>query len=152
MSIADKAVPTAAPGSRQPALRLRWCTTDNHRNLTWLAALGLMATAALAVFGLPPIDLHAPPHHLGIMDPLCGMTRGVRLLARGDVTEALRYNPAGPLVPLGGVVVLARYAYGRITGRWADLSVRWTPALITITAVAVGLLWIRQQANADLLR
>jgi hypothetical protein len=105
----------------------------------------------LAIFGLPPVDLHLPPHHLGIMDPACGMTRGVRLVVRGDLAGAMRYNPAAPLVPLCGLLLLARHTIGWRTGRWADLSVRWTPTLVATAALALGLLWARQQANVDLL-
>jgi hypothetical protein len=67
--------------------------------------------------GLPPVDLHAPLHYLAVMDPLCGMTRGVRLVARGDLAGAVRYNPAAPLVPFGGGLLLVRAAHGHRTGR-----------------------------------
>jgi len=35
---------------------------------TALAVAGLAAAAVMAVAGLPPIDLHGPLHHFGIMD------------------------------------------------------------------------------------
>jgi hypothetical protein len=58
--------------------RVGWSPIDRSGpQLTWLAAGGLLVGAALAVTGLPAIDLHGPQHHLGIMDPVCGMTRGV---------------------------------------------------------------------------
>lgn len=139
-----------APHGR-PVLRLWLNDVDRHRTLTWLAAIGLTVGAALAIFGLPPVDLHSPLHHLGVMDPLCGMTRGTRLTLRGDYAGAVEYNPAAPLVPLGGLVMLARWIFGQITGRWPDLSLRWTPPLIAVASVAVALLWIHQQANVDLL-
>lgn len=128
-----------------------WSDVDRHPHLAWVAVVGLVVAAVLATFGMPPVDLHLPLHHLGVMDPMCGMTRGVRLVARGDLTGGMRYNPAAPLVLLGGIVVIIRQVVGSLTGRWADLSVRWTPALLTATAVAVALLWARQQANVDLL-
>jgi hypothetical protein len=134
-----------------PVLRLWIHDIDRHRTLTWLAAAGLAVGVALAVFGLPPLDLHSPVHHLGVMDPLCGMTRGTRLTLRGDYGRAIEYNPAAPLVPLGGLALVLRGLFGRITGRWPDLSVRWTPPLIAVAAVVVALLWVRQQANAALL-
>lgn len=134
-----------------PALRIWMNDVDRHRTLTRLAVAGLAVGVALAIFGLPPMDIHSPLHHLGIMDPACGMTRGTRLTLRGDYAGAMEYNPAAPLVPLGGLALVARWAVGRITGRWVDLSVRWTPPLVAVTAVALALLWIRQQANVDLL-
>lgn len=58
--------------------RVSWSPADQHgRQLTWLAAGGLLVGVVLAVSGPPRIDLHGPLHHLGIMDPMCGMTRGV---------------------------------------------------------------------------
>jgi hypothetical protein len=134
------------------ALRFWWSEADRHQALTGIAAAGLVIAGILAAFGLPPVDLHLPLHHLGIMDPACGMTRGVRLVARGDLIGAMRFNPAAPLVPLGGVALLVRHAVGRLTGRWADLRVRWTPTLAAVVLLGLALLWARQQANVDLLR
>lgn len=133
------------------AVRVRWNDVDRYRILTVSALVGLITMGLLAVFGLPPVDLHAPPHYVGVMDPFCGMTRGVRLVARGDLAGALRYNPASPLVPVGGLVLLARHVHGWRTGRWAEISIRWNPALVTVAALVVALLWARQQANVDLL-
>ena len=56
--------------------------------LTVVAAVGLAVGAVLAAFGMPPVDLHSPLHHMGIMDPLCGMTRGSAATMRGDLREA----------------------------------------------------------------
>ncbi len=145
------AVAQSAGQVRSPAVRWRWSGADRHRAFTRVAVAGLVVTGLLAVYGLPPVDLHGPLHYLGVMDPLCGMTRGVRLVARGGLAGAVRYNPAAPLVPLGGVLLLVRHVYGSRTGRWADVSIRWTPALVTAAALVVALLWARQQANADLL-
>lgn len=142
--------PSVAP-ARAHAVGWRCSGVDQHGTLTRLAVAGLVVAGLLAIYGLPPVDLHGPLHYLGAMDPLCGMTRGVRLVARGDLAGALRYNPAAPLVPLAGVLVVARHVYGWRTGRWADVSIRWTPTLLAATALVVGLLWARQQANADFL-
>lgn len=51
----------------------------------WIAVAlcGLMAAVVLAVFGLPPADLHGVLHRLGVMDPLCGGTRSVYLTLHG---------------------------------------------------------------------
>jgi hypothetical protein len=46
--------------------RVGWSPVDRSGpQLTRLAAGGLLAGAALAVTGPPPIDLHGPLHHLG---------------------------------------------------------------------------------------
>jgi hypothetical protein len=147
---------TAAPTrleseARTAAVRWRWSATDRWRGITAAAAVGLVMTGLLAVFGLPPVDLHPPLHHLGMMDPFCGMTRGVRLFARGDLPGAVSYNPAAPLVPVGGFLLVARHLHGWRTGQWADLRVRWTASLVAVTGTLVTLLWLRQQLNADLL-
>jgi hypothetical protein len=107
---------------RLSPVRWRWNGVDRHGALTRLAAAGLVATALLALYGLPPVDLHGPLHYLGVMAPLCGMTRGSRLAASADLGGALRYNPVAPLVPVGGVLLITRHAYGRRTGRWAGTT------------------------------
>jgi uncharacterized protein DUF2752 len=132
-------------------MRLWMNGVDRHGRLTAVAAIGLCLAVALALFGLPPVGIHTPLRWIGGTCPLCGMTRAVRLLVRGEVSEALHYNPASPLVLVGGVGLLGRWFVGRLTHRWVDLSVRWTPQLITVVSLAVAVLWIRQQAHADLL-
>ena len=52
----------ATARARLPAFLWGWNDVDRHHSLTRLAAAGLVATALLAVFGLPPVDLHAPLH------------------------------------------------------------------------------------------
>ena len=68
---------------------------DRHRTLTGLAAGGLVLAAAWALLGLPPVDLHGPLHRYGVMDPLCGGTRAVRLATLGGWADAWGYNPLG---------------------------------------------------------
>jgi hypothetical protein len=62
-------------------IRIEWRRRDDWHWLTLAAPVGIAAAVALAAFGLPPIDLHSPLHYAGVMDPLCGMTRAVRMLA-----------------------------------------------------------------------
>src|SRR3954462_1000806 len=88
----------------------------------WIALIGLVIAALLAVLGLPPVDLHGPLHYLGIMDPLCGGTRSVYLSTHGHLAAAIRYNPAAPLVPLVTVALLARAFVGRVFGGWITPS------------------------------
>jgi hypothetical protein len=131
---------------------LRWEGADRHPTLALFAAAGLLAAGVLAVVGLPPVDLHGPLHRLGIMDPLCGMTRGTVAVLHGQLGLAVADNPASPLLLAGGVLALGRWLVGRLTGRWLDATVRRTPRTVGIAAAAVLALWVNQQAHAALLR
>ncbi len=51
---------------------------DRRRWLPFCGVLALAIAAVMAVFGLPPVDLHRPPHRVGIMDALFDGTRAVR--------------------------------------------------------------------------
>jgi len=87
--------------SRAP-VRLFW---NDHNRWEWLgrvALVGLAAGAVLAIAGLPPVDVHGPLHYVGIMDPLCGGTRGLRLMMRGHLASAWRDNPAGRVPAASG--------------------------------------------------
>ena len=146
-------MPVARPV--EPWLRARPSNRDEHRTITLAAVAGLGAATAMAVFGLPPVDLHGVLHHFGIMDPLCGGTRAARFAAVGQWSQAWRYNPLGLLVVLGGAVAVLRALVGLLTGRWVTVQVAWTPrrrrsaiALLVVLAVA---LTVRQQLRADLL-
>lgn len=123
---------------------------DRYRALTFLTLAGIAGALALRVFGLPQVDLHAPLHYLGLMDPLCGMTRAVRALALGNIGSALKYNPASLALALGAALVVTRTASGLVTHQWISVAVSRRPLWIL---VVVGLLalWVNQQLGADLL-
>ena len=55
----------------EPWITIAVTSRDEHRWLTLLAVAGLAIALGMAVFGLPPVDLHGPLHRVGIMDPLC---------------------------------------------------------------------------------
>jgi hypothetical protein len=131
---------------------LRWEREDRHPTLAPLAAAGLLVAGVLAVVGLPRVDLHGPLHHLGIMDPLCGMTRGTVVLLRGQLGQAVAYNPASPLLIAGALLALGRWLVGRLTSRWLDATLRPTPRTVGLAAAMVLVLWVNQQAHAALLR
>jgi hypothetical protein len=88
------------------AARDRWFTVSltSYRPessvWTWLAVAGLVGAIALAIVGIPSIDIHGPLHYAGIMDPFCGATRSVYLTMRCQFDNALRYNPGAPLLLL----------------------------------------------------
>jgi len=136
---------------RHPLVSLRWERNDRHTTITRLALIGIPLTILLAVLGLPPIDIHGPLHYRGIMGPTCGLTRGVMWTVRGDLARAWQFNPASLLVILTLIGMTIRAAFGRTTGRWLNLHVRWHPWLWLIPALLVTLLAVRQQNNIDLL-
>jgi hypothetical protein len=124
---------------------------DAHRPYAWVALGGLVLGAVMAVFGLPPVDVHGPLHYLGIMDPLCGGTRSVWVAMSGDIATSWRYNPLGIVLVVGAAATLVRLVLGLLTGHWLNVHVRsWMP-LALVGGVLFALLTIRQQLNADLL-
>lgn len=132
-----------------------WSTSDRMRIVTLAGGIGLAIAVAMAVFGLPPVDLHGPLHRFGIMNPLCGGTRAARLTAQGRLGEAWSYNPLGIAATLGAGLAVVRLFVGVAARRWLNLHVEWTSRRVCIAlallAVATIVLEIRQQGRADLL-
>lgn len=128
-----------------------WEDRDGHRILTTAALIGLPVAILLAVFGLPPVNVHGPLHYLGIMGPTCGITRGVMWFTRGELATAWQYNPLSLLMVPGAVLVLGRAVYGWWTGRWLRVALRRNRWLIAIVVLGTIMLTIRQQLQGDLL-
>ena len=103
-SIMDAMTEATPSRNSQALLTTSWGSRDGHRGVTCLAALGATTAVAIAIFGLPGIDLHPPLHRLGIMDPLCGGTRAARYAAQGQLAEAWTYNPLGIVTVYGAGV------------------------------------------------
>lgn len=126
---------------------------DSHRVLSLLGLGTAVVAGSLAVFGLPKYSFHGPLHAMGIMDPLCGGTRAIRLAMRGDFVGSWTYNPAGVIVAIAAVLLVARLAVGLVSGRW--LNAEWSPSrgqrrlLLAILIVVLVLLQIRQQSIAE---
>lgn len=140
-------------GWARPSLQVAWEHTDRHRGVVYVAASGLALAACLAIFGLPPLDLHGPLHYyFGIMDPLCGGTRGVRHAIRGEWGSAWAYNPISIPLVLGAAAVTLRHGIGKLTGRWLNLRLS-LPRLLLIALVVLPILAleVNQQLHADLL-
>src|SRR5712691_13436657 len=101
--------------------RLAWDDVDRHPG--WL--LGVVGAGsfavALALIGLPPVSIHGPLHYVGIMDPLCGMTRAARLFARGNLSRAWRYNPGSFALAVVAFGVVLRASVGALAGRWVRI-------------------------------
>jgi len=147
--------PTGRSHVHTAGVLLYWSRRDRARTVTVVGAVGLALAGAMAIFGLPAVDLHGPLHRLGIMDPLCGGTRAARLAAEGHLGEAWRYNPLGIFAVLAAGVAVSRLAVGVIVRRWLTVQVRWTPRLrriaMGVAVLLLALLEIRQQGRAELL-
>lgn len=118
--------------------------------LTWLCLAAVFAAGALAVVGVPPIDIHGPLHYAGIMDPLCGGTRATYLVMHGDLRRGWEYNPAVPVLVVAVVVVLVWSFAGRAMGRWITIAVPRRIGLMIVVAALVAL-EVNQQSHAALL-
>ncbi|MFH0243931.1 DUF2752 domain-containing protein [Streptomyces sp. HK10] len=136
----------------RPPLRLALEDGDRHSWAGPTALAGLVAGAAMAVFGLPPVDLHSPLHYAGVMGPTCGGTRAVHAAALGRFGEAWRYNPLGLPVLVGAFAAVAREAFGRGTGRWLNVRVTHRRTAVVCALVLLVVLTLNQQAHAGLLR
>lgn len=138
-----------------PLVRLSWTRTDDHAVVTRVAVAGALAAVALALWGLPPVDLHGPLHRFGIMDFLCGGTRAAHFTVTGDWALAWYYNPLGPLAVIGAGLMVLRTIIGLTARRWLNVTVAWTSrhlrTAFAIWAVAVAALTIRQQLMVDVL-
>ena len=146
---------TRATMANERWVKLGWVGHDEHWWLTIGATTGLMIALGMALFGLPPVDLHGPLHRIGIMDPLCGGTRAARYTALGQFGLAWKYNPLGIAVVFAAVLAVTRTVVGLIGRRWLTVSVAWTTsrrrfafAVLVVVLVAIE---VRQQLIADLL-
>lgn len=86
------------------------------------------------------------------MDPLCGMTRAVRAMARGNPVVAFQYNPGAFMLAVGAVAVAGRWAIGRASGRWVEIAITrrrlaWCAAIVGLVALEIN-----QQFHAARLR
>lgn len=132
-----------------------WERRDHHAVVTVTALAGLTIAGAMALFGLPPVDLHGPLHRFGIMDPFCGGTRAARYTAQGQWALAWQYNPLGIAAVLGASAATLRAVAGLLSRRWLTVRLQWTRgSRRLVLAIGVALfvaLTVRQQLRADLL-
>jgi len=139
------------PRSHHRLVAVGWDDHDRHPISTRLVLVGIPLVVVVGLVGLPPLDIHGPLHYLGVMGPTCGMTRGVMWSARGDLVKAWQFNPASLVVIPAMALLTVRAAWGRVTGRWLNLSVRRSPWLWVSAAVLVLVLTVRQQLIIDFL-
>ncbi|NNG40735.1 DUF2752 domain-containing protein [Flexivirga sp. ID2601S] len=138
-----------------PAVSMRIDRSDQMLLLSITGVAGLVVAMTMAIFGLPPVDIHSPFHYAGIMDPLCGGTRAARLTAQGHLQAAWRYNPLGILATVTAALALARFLVGLATHRWIAVRCAWTPrrrrVAYAAAIAAMVVLEFRQQGRASLL-
>lgn len=130
---------------------LRWKAADRYRRVCGLVLMGSAGAVTMAVTGLPPVDVHGPLHRLGIMDPLCGGTRSVYLIAGGHLLAAWQYNPLSWLLAVLAVLVVGRLFVGLVTGRWPVLRLRRPRLVLAVAVLALIALEVHQQLHASLL-
>ncbi|NNM47857.1 DUF2752 domain-containing protein [Knoellia sp. DB2414S] len=136
-------------------MAVKLSSRDEHVWITWTALAGMAAAAVMALWGLPPVDLHGLLHRLGVMDPLCGGTRSAMYTARGDLALAWTYNPLGIAAVAAGILFSVRAAIGQLSGRWLALDLalsrRAQRFVVLVGVVLLSALEWRQQTRADLL-
>ncbi|MDQ3985910.1 MAG: DUF2752 domain-containing protein [Actinomycetota bacterium] len=132
-------------------MSLTWRHRDEWAWLTAAAVVLVMGAVTLAFVGLPTFSVHSPLHYAGIMDPLCGMTRAVRLLALGRFDDAWAFNPASFALLIVVGALLVRALVGGVTHMWAHLEVKAKPHLAVALIVLTAALWVNQQSHASLL-
>lgn len=124
---------------------------DRMPRLIWFVAIGLCAAGLLAVFGLPSVRLPMPTWALGIVTPTCGLTRASTALARGQIGVAWAFNPAAFLLAATAIGGVTRWAIGRLTHQWINISFRLTRLGWIAVLVLIVLWWGNQQLHADLI-
>ena len=125
-------------------LEWSWQPKDRYPLVTWFGVAGLAAASLMALFGLPPVELHSPLHHLGVMDPLCGGTRAARYTMRGEFVNAWRYNPLGIVAVAAAAAMTGRALIGALTRRWLTVAIQWSPrgrrVVVALVIIALILL------------
>jgi hypothetical protein len=141
----------AQPSSHEGLVAFEWTTVDTTTWATRASIVLALGAAGLAIFGLPPIDLHGPLHYMGVMDPLCGMTRAGRSVALLHFNAAWKYNPGSFLLGAAVGSSLLRGVIGAATGRWFRLTFSRRRPIVLAAALFIVLLWINQQLHASIL-
>jgi hypothetical protein len=110
-----------------PISLTRAVAADRIRDLALLAGLLVWLVYTRMFFVLQAAHLSAPPcpfyYLTGHPCPFCGGTRSFAYMWQGDLTNAVRLFPLGPLFFTGTLVGVAGLAAGAVSGR------TWTPRL-----------------------
>lgn len=126
--------------SALPVAFVRALPADRGRDLLMLAGLCVWLLYTRVFWILQAAHIAAPPcpfyYLTGHPCPFCGGTRSFAYLWRGDLSDAVRLYPLGPLVFAGTVAGVAGLGFGVLTGR------TWVPRLSSrqwrLVGIAVG--------------
>ena len=79
----------------------------------------------------------------GKPDPACGLTRTFAWMWRGDLAEAVRVYPLGPLIFIGSFVLVAYLSAVIVGGRSLRLGLSGViqRRIVVVALVALGLNW-----------
>lgn len=120
-----------------PLILSRALPADRRRDLVFLGGLLVWFVYTRVFWALQAAHLSAPPcpfyYLTGHPCPFCGGTRSFAYMWQGDLTNAVRLYPLGPLVFGGSLLGALGLAFGTVSGR------TWTPKL---TPMQWRLLWI----------
>lgn len=118
---------------------------ERWRDLGLFAVLGAWLLYTRVFWALQAAHLTAPPcpfyYFTGHPCPFCGGTRSFAYMWRGDIADAVRLYPLGPLLFAGSIFGAAGLAAGMVTGRtWAPALTARQWRLVTVAAVGALLL------------
>jgi len=97
--------------------------------VVWLVYTRLYWVLQAAHLGAPPCPFY---YMTGHPCPFCGGTRSFAYMWRGDVADAVRLYPFGPVLFAGTIVTVGGLVAGAVTGR------TWTPRLSAAQWRGVG--------------
>jgi len=125
----------------------RAVATERLRDLALLGALVLWLVYTRMYFLLQAAHLSAPPcpfyYLTGHPCPFCGGTRSYAYMWQGDLSNAVRLFPLGPLFFAGTIAGAAGLAAGAVSGRtWTPRLTRMQWRLLAIGVVsAIAISW-----------
>jgi hypothetical protein len=131
-----------------PISLTRALPSERVRDLGMLAGLLLWLAYTRIFFLLQAAHLSAPPcpffYLTGHPCPFCGGTRSFAYMWQGDLPNAVRLFPLGPLFFAGSLVGAAGLAAGAVSGRtWAPRLTRTQWRLLWVGAVsAIAVSWV----------
>ena len=111
--------------------------SDRLRDVVLLGALSFWMLYTRVYWVLQTAHIAAPicPFYYatGHPCPFCGGTRSFAYMWRGDIADAVRLYPLGPVLFAGTILGMTGLSFGALTGR------TWAPRL---TSMQWRLLWI----------
>lgn len=131
-----------------PVAISRAVPADRARDLGLFAGLAVWLVYTRIYWTLHASHIAFPPcpfyYLTGHPCPFCGGTRSFAYMWEGDITNAVRLYPLGPLFFAGSLVGVAGLASGLFTGRTWSLNLssnQWR--LLTIAGVsAIAVSWV----------